>query len=99
MAGARGFLALVLQAHLPWVRHPEHEAFLEEEWLFEAITELPAEFVESGQLSAGFGGFRLLRDHGFVRQGALPGHVYAVIQARGRCVCDKFDSFLSKPQM
>ena len=31
--------ALVLHAHLPFVRHPEHERFLEEEWLFEAITE------------------------------------------------------------
>src|SRR5262249_40285013 len=26
-------------AHLPFVRHPEHEHFLEEEWFFEAITE------------------------------------------------------------
>src|ERR1041384_5678926 len=34
-----GFLALILHAHLPFVRHPEHEHFLEEEWLFEAITE------------------------------------------------------------
>jgi 1,4-alpha-glucan branching enzyme len=34
-----GSLALVLHAHLPFVRHPEHEEFLEEEWLFEAITE------------------------------------------------------------
>jgi 1,4-alpha-glucan branching enzyme len=34
-----GFLALVLHAHLPFVRHPEHERFLEESWLFEAITE------------------------------------------------------------
>ena len=34
-----GFLALVLHAHLPFVRHPEHEDFLEEDWLFEAITE------------------------------------------------------------
>ncbi|MBK8480647.1 MAG: DUF1957 domain-containing protein [Proteobacteria bacterium] len=32
-------LALVLHAHLPFVRHPEHEVFLEEDWLFEAITE------------------------------------------------------------
>lgn len=36
---AAGSLALVLHAHLPFVRHPEHEEFLEEEWLFEAITE------------------------------------------------------------
>src|SRR5262249_37495295 len=28
-----------LHAHLPFVRHPEHEQFLEESWLFEAITE------------------------------------------------------------
>ena len=32
-------LALILHAHLPFVRHPEHEHFLEEDWLFEAITE------------------------------------------------------------
>ncbi|MFN8006858.1 MAG: 1,4-alpha-glucan branching protein domain-containing protein [Terriglobia bacterium] len=35
----RGRLALVLHAHLPFVRHPEHDSFLEEDWLFEAITE------------------------------------------------------------
>jgi len=34
-----GSLALVLHAHLPFVRHPKHEEFLEEDWLFEAITE------------------------------------------------------------
>jgi len=34
-----GYLALVLHAHLPFVRHPEHDEFLEEDWLFEAITE------------------------------------------------------------
>ena len=35
----KGFLCLVLHAHLPYVRHPEYESFLEEDWLFEAITE------------------------------------------------------------
>ncbi len=35
----KGLLALVLHAHLPFVRHPEHEYFLEEDWLYEAITE------------------------------------------------------------
>jgi len=30
---------LVLHGHLPFVRHPEHEDFLEEDWLYEAITE------------------------------------------------------------
>jgi 1,4-alpha-glucan branching enzyme len=34
-----GYLAPVLHAHLPFVRHPEHEDFLEEDWLYEAITE------------------------------------------------------------
>lgn len=29
----------MLHAHLPFVRHPEEEYFLEENWLFEAITE------------------------------------------------------------
>ncbi|MBX6326152.1 MAG: DUF1957 domain-containing protein, partial [Chthoniobacterales bacterium] len=32
-------LALILHAHLPFVRHPEHEHFLEEDWFFQAITE------------------------------------------------------------
>src|SRR3990172_1467132 len=36
---SNGNLAVVLHAHLPFVRHPEHEVFLEEDWLFEAITE------------------------------------------------------------
>ena len=36
---SKGHLAVILHAHLPFVRHPEHARFLEEEWLFEAITE------------------------------------------------------------
>jgi 1,4-alpha-glucan branching enzyme len=35
----KGLLSLVLHAHLPFVRHPEHTYFLEETWLYEAITE------------------------------------------------------------
>ena len=35
----KGYLALVLHAHLPFVRHPEHKDFLEEDWLFQAISE------------------------------------------------------------
>ena len=30
---------LLLHAHLPFVRHPEHEEFLEEDWLYEAMLE------------------------------------------------------------
>ncbi len=36
---ARGHLMIVLHAHLPFVRHPEHGFFLEETWFYEAITE------------------------------------------------------------
>jgi 1,4-alpha-glucan branching enzyme len=35
----KGYLAIVLHAHLPFVRHPEHDDFLEEDWLYEAISE------------------------------------------------------------
>src|SRR3982751_2109055 len=38
-ASMSGHLALILHAHLPFVRHPEHEHFLEEDWFFEAVTE------------------------------------------------------------
>ena len=34
-----GYLALVLHAHLPYVRHPEHVRPMEERWLFEALAE------------------------------------------------------------
>jgi len=35
----QGYFALVLHAHLPFVRHPEYPEFMEEDWLFEAIGE------------------------------------------------------------
>jgi 1,4-alpha-glucan branching enzyme len=35
----KGYLALILHAHLPYVRHPEYAYSLEEKWFFEAITE------------------------------------------------------------
>src|SRR5258708_624643 len=34
-----GYLALVLHAHLPFIRHPEFPDFLEEDWLYEAVVE------------------------------------------------------------
>jgi 1,4-alpha-glucan branching enzyme len=34
-----GYWCPVLHAHLPFVRHPEHPDFLEEDWLYEALTE------------------------------------------------------------
>jgi len=44
-----GSLALILHAHLPFVRHPEHEHFLEEDWFFEAITECYIPLVRTMQ--------------------------------------------------
>ena len=42
-----GYLALILHAHLPYVRHPEYEDFLEEDWLYEAITETYLPLLEA----------------------------------------------------
>ncbi len=39
LTAAKGYFAPILHAHLPFVRHPEYEDCLEEDWLFEAITE------------------------------------------------------------
>ncbi len=36
---SRGYFSLVLHSHLPFVKHPEYDYFLEEHWLFEAILE------------------------------------------------------------
>jgi len=36
---AKGYVALVLNAHLPFVRNPENPTFLEERWLYEALSE------------------------------------------------------------
>jgi 1,4-alpha-glucan branching enzyme len=35
----KAYLALVLNAHMPFVRRPEYPRFLEERWLFEVISE------------------------------------------------------------
>ncbi len=35
----KGYWCLLLHAHLPYVRHPEYPDFLEEDWLYEGITE------------------------------------------------------------
>ncbi len=50
-----GFFSLILHAHLPFVRHPEYPEFLEEDWLYEAITEvyLPLIFIFQSLHEAG----------------------------------------------
>ncbi|NLI70029.1 MAG: DUF1957 domain-containing protein [Firmicutes bacterium] len=35
----QGFLSIILHAHLPFVRHPEHRHSLEEKWFYEAMLE------------------------------------------------------------
>ncbi|HYG56695.1 MAG TPA: 1,4-alpha-glucan branching protein domain-containing protein [Symbiobacteriaceae bacterium] len=35
----QGYVSIVLHAHLPFVRHPDRNDYLEERWLHEAITE------------------------------------------------------------
>lgn len=39
MKNIKGYVSFVLHAHLPFVYHPESEDYLEEQWLFEAISE------------------------------------------------------------
>ena len=36
---APGKVLFLLHAHLPFVRHPEHSRFFEENWFFEALSE------------------------------------------------------------
>jgi 1,4-alpha-glucan branching enzyme len=52
---AKGYFALVLHAHLPFVRHPEDPTVMEERWLYEAITGtyLPLLQVFEGLLADG----------------------------------------------
>lgn len=45
MNNGLGTLAIILHAHLPYVRHPERENVLEETWLYEAITETYIPFL------------------------------------------------------
>jgi 1,4-alpha-glucan branching enzyme len=52
---AIGYLNLVLHAHLPFVRHPEYPDFLEEDWLYEAISETYIPLIAA---------FNSLRDEG-----------------------------------
>jgi 1,4-alpha-glucan branching enzyme len=42
-----GFLGLVLHAHLPFVRHPEHARHLEERWFYEALIECYLPLVDA----------------------------------------------------
>jgi len=43
----QNFISLVLHAHLPFIRHPEYPDFLEERWLFEALSESYIPFLDA----------------------------------------------------
>jgi 1,4-alpha-glucan branching enzyme len=64
-----GYFSLILHAHLPFVRHPEYPEFLEEDWLYEAITEVYLPLIFS---------FQSLHD-----AGAAPSLAAAMRDARG----------------
>jgi 1,4-alpha-glucan branching enzyme len=50
-----GYWCLVLHSHLPYVRHPEYEDFLEEDWFYEAVIEtyIPLAQVIEGLINDG----------------------------------------------
>ena len=39
MEQIKGYVSFILHAHLPFIHHPESENYLEEQWLYEAISE------------------------------------------------------------
>ena len=39
MKNTKGYVSFILHAHLPFIHHPESPDYLEEQWLFEAISE------------------------------------------------------------
>ncbi len=39
MQKTKGYVSFVLHAHLPFIHHPESDDYLEESWLYEAISE------------------------------------------------------------
>ena len=45
----KGYVSFVLHAHLPFIHHPESEDYLEEEWLFEAISETYIPLIKNFQ--------------------------------------------------
>ncbi len=60
MISPKGYLCLVLHGHLPFIRHPEVSECLEEDWFFEALTEVYLPLLEMfGRLRAEGIGFKM----------------------------------------
>lgn len=47
MNNIKGYVSFVLHAHLPFVHHPESPDYLEEKWLFEAMSEVYIPLLEN----------------------------------------------------
>lgn len=47
MDNPKGYVSFILHAHLPFVHHPESEDYLEEKWLFEAMSEVYIPLLEN----------------------------------------------------
>ena len=45
----KGYVSFVLHAHLPFIHHPESDDYLEESWLYEAISETYIPLLQSYQ--------------------------------------------------
>ena len=84
---AKGYLAIILHAHLPYVRHPEHSDFLEERWFFEAITETYVPLLHAFQ--------NLLRD-GIQFRITLSLSPTLVAMMRDPLLCERYAHHLDK---
>ena len=49
MQQKKGYVSFVLHAHLPFIHHPESDDYLEESWLYEAISETYIPLLQSYQ--------------------------------------------------
>lgn len=60
MKNPRSRLGIILNAHLPYVRHIDYPKFLEEDWLFEAMNESYIPLLRMlGRVSSTISGFRI----------------------------------------
>jgi 1,4-alpha-glucan branching enzyme len=82
-----GYTALVLHAHLPFVRHPESDYVLEEEWLFEAIIETYVPLLQT---------FEGLKRDGVEFKLTMSMTPPLVAMLRDPLLQDRFDEYLSK---
>ena len=83
----KGFLALILHAHLPYVRHPEQGSFLEERWFYEALTENYLPLLEM---------FNRLSDDGIPFRVTLSLSPTLLSMMADRLLQERFDRYLQR---